>query len=71
MPNRSMESTQLQERLLIIGAGYVGLVTAVRWTELGCHVWLVDINEDKVTKINAGITPFFKLRFKQLLQTRL
>ncbi|MFZ4451053.1 nucleotide sugar dehydrogenase [Salibacterium aidingense] len=40
----------------IIGLGYVGLPLAVRFAEAGCEVAGFDIDENKVSKLNDGIS---------------
>ena len=41
-------------RLTIFGSGYVGLVTGACMAEAGNHVICVDIDEDKISRLNAG-----------------
>ena len=47
-------------RLSIIGTGYVGLVTGACFAKLGQSVICVDIDPDKVQKINKGISPIYE-----------
>jgi UDPglucose 6-dehydrogenase len=44
----------------IIGTGYVGLVTGACFAKLGHHVICVDIDPEKIQKINNGISPIFE-----------
>ena len=46
--------------LTIIGAGYVGLVTAAVFSELGNKVFCVDTNNDKIEGLKIGNMPFFE-----------
>jgi UDPglucose 6-dehydrogenase/GDP-mannose 6-dehydrogenase len=54
-------------KISIIGAGYVGLVTGVCLAEKGHQVVCVDIDEEKVEKINRAIPPFYERGLKELL----
>lgn len=46
--------------LTIVGAGYVGLVTAAVFSELGNKVYCVDVVPEKVEGLKKGIVPFFE-----------
>lgn len=46
--------------IAVIGTGYVGLVTGTCLAETGNHVICVDINEDKVQKMKAGVVPIYE-----------
>ncbi|HSW70805.1 MAG TPA: UDP-glucose/GDP-mannose dehydrogenase family protein, partial [Gammaproteobacteria bacterium] len=52
----------------VIGAGYVGLVTAACFADLGNHVSCIDINEDKITKLNQGILPIYEPGLDTIIQ---
>ena len=54
-------------RVSIIGAGYVGLVTGACLAEQGHHVTCVDIDQDKVDRLNAGQAPIFEEGLDELL----
>ena len=47
--------------ILVIGAGYVGLVQGACLAELGHNVGLVDINKERVAALKKGQVPFFEL----------
>jgi UDPglucose 6-dehydrogenase len=46
--------------IAIIGTGYVGLVTGTCFAETGNHVICVDIDADKVARMQAGEVPIFE-----------
>jgi len=51
----------------IIGTGYVGLVTGVCLAKLGNRVICVDIDKERVRKINKGISPIYEKNLDELL----
>ncbi len=55
-------------RISVIGTGYVGIVNAACLAELGYEVICVDINEEIITKINAGISPVYEEGLAELLE---
>ncbi len=46
--------------LAVIGAGYVGLVSAACFAELGKRVLLIDRKKNRVERLKRGITPFYE-----------
>ena len=42
-----------------IGHGYVGLVTAAVFADLGNTVWVVGRTREKIENLKKGTTPFF------------
>lgn len=46
--------------IAVVGTGYVGLVTGTCLAETGNHVICVDINKEKVQKMQAGIVPIYE-----------
>ena len=46
--------------LVVIGTGYVGLVTGVGFASLGNNVSFIDLDENKVLKLKAKQVPFFE-----------
>jgi len=47
-------------RITIFGSGYVGLVTGACMAETGNHVVCVDIDEDRINRLNAGEVPIYE-----------
>ena len=47
-------------KIAVIGTGYVGLVTGTCLAESGNHVTCVDIDREKVAKLNQGIIPIYE-----------
>ena len=47
-------------KIAIAGTGYVGLVTGVVLAHLGHEVTCVDIDKNKIEKLNNGICPIFE-----------
>jgi len=54
-------------KLSIIGTGYVGLVTGACFAKLGNTVICVDIDPEKIQKINNGVPPIYEEGLDRLL----
>ena len=55
-------------RISVIGTGYVGLVSGVCLAEKGHQVICVDIDKEKVAKINQGASPIYEKGLGELLK---
>jgi len=55
-------------KICVIGTGYVGLVTAVCFAELGHNVVGVDIDEKKIENLRNGISPIYEEDVEEFLK---
>lgn len=54
-------------KIYVVGAGYVGLTTAVCLAEVGHHVTCIEVDEKKVEKLKKGISPIYEPGLTDLL----
>ncbi|MGL4396803.1 MAG: UDP-glucose dehydrogenase family protein [Hyphomicrobium sp.] len=55
-------------KICMIGAGYVGLVSAACFSEFGWHVVCVDKDERRLADLNAGRSPIYEPGLDDLMQ---
>lgn len=55
-------------KLTIYGSGYVGLVTGACLADVGNHVVCVDVDRDKIEKLNQGIIPIYEPGLDSLIK---
>ena len=58
-------------KLVIVGSGYVGLVTGACFSEFGYKTICVDKDQDRINQLNSGICPFYEPGMEDLLKKHL
>lgn len=58
-------------KISVFGAGYVGLVTATCFAELGNHVICADVNSDRIDQLKRGECPIHEPGLTELIQKNL
>ncbi|MCW5876447.1 MAG: UDP-glucose/GDP-mannose dehydrogenase family protein [Anaerolineales bacterium] len=55
------------KKISVIGVGYVGLVTAACFSDLGNHVTALDVNEERVAGLKRGEMPIYEPGLEELV----
>ena len=58
-------------KLVIVGTGYVGLVSGACFAEFGYKTICVDKDKDRIKKLNSGKCPFYEPEMDDLLSKHL
>ena len=56
------------KQICVVGVGYVGLVTAACFADLGNRVIALDINEERIKGLNNGIMPIYEPGLKEIVE---
>jgi UDPglucose 6-dehydrogenase len=56
------------KQICVVGVGYVGLVTAACFADLGNRVIALDVNEEKINGLKKGKLPIYEPGLKELVE---
>jgi UDPglucose 6-dehydrogenase len=56
-------------RIIVVGSGYVGLVTGACFAESGVNVTCVDVNKDKIKQLNQGAIPIYEPGLENMVKS--
>ncbi|MBQ5674049.1 MAG: UDP-glucose/GDP-mannose dehydrogenase family protein [Lachnospiraceae bacterium] len=56
-------------KIAVVGTGYVGLVTGTCFAEMGNKVWCVDVDENKMKRLEKGMIPIYEPGLENMVKT--
>ncbi len=54
------------KQICVVGIGYVGLVTAACFADLGNRVIALDVNESRIQNLKKGVMPIYEPELEEL-----
>lgn len=57
--------------LTVVGAGYIGLVTSLCFSEVGYNVFCVDVDQNKIQNLKKGISNIYEPQLERILHSNI